>query len=77
MKRKLFIAFTLILVFTFGEAVFARSTDAEDNGELESGVAVSAAVLNAGAGAAVGSSQKRRRPRRHLRRGRRGRRGKR
>ena len=78
MKRKLFIAFTLIVMFTFGEAVWARSTDDENNGEVESAVVVSAAVLNAGTGAAVGSSQKkRRRARRPLRRGRRGRRGKR
>lgn len=77
MKRKLFIAFTLIVVFMFAEAAWARSTDAEDNADVESSVAVNATVLSAGAGAAVGSFQKRRRPRRHLRRGRRGRRGKR
>lgn len=67
MKRKLFIAFTLIIVFTFAESAWAESANGHHNGN-EGRTVLNSGEPEVGAGAAAASYGRRRHARRHRRR---------
>ena len=70
MKRKLLIAFALIILFTFGESAWAASSNAHHDGN-EGRTVLNSGEAEAGAGAAAASYRRRRHARRHMRRARR------